>query len=57
MESRNKLSIKDLTHYFIADGKRVCAIDDVSLDVKEKADACSMHSIAFPKRPQCRCSG
>ena len=35
MESRNKLSIKDLTHYFIADGKRVCAIDDVSLDVKE----------------------
>lgn len=35
MESRNKLSIKDLTHYFIADRKRVCAIDDVSLDVKE----------------------
>ena len=35
MENRNKLSIKDLTHYFIADGKRVCAIDDVSLDVKE----------------------
>lgn len=35
MESRNKLSIKDLTHYFIADGKRICAIDDVSLDVKE----------------------
>lgn len=35
MESRNKLTIKDLTHYFIVDGKRVCAIEDVSLDVKE----------------------
>lgn len=35
MENRNKLSIKDLTHYFIADGKRVCAIEDVSLDVRE----------------------
>ena len=35
MENRNKLSIKNLTHYFIADGKRVCAIEDVSLDVRE----------------------
>lgn len=35
MENRNKLSIKDLTHYFIANGKRVCAIEDVFLEVKE----------------------
>lgn len=38
MENRNKLSVKNITHYFLPRGKHqepVCAINDVSIDVRE----------------------
>lgn len=35
MENGNKLSIRNLTHYFLVGGQRTCALEDISLDVRE----------------------
>ena len=35
MANGNKLRIENLTHYFLDGDQRVCALDDVTLDVRE----------------------